>query len=876
MSQINKRQGCKFCTRTGLPILPVRPAIMSQHDILPLLPDNIHVPVPAQGETAYTLRLMRSGYLNIWDEFGKAWINYFVTEGGFYYPLPENGDVPDDVASGKIKPCIDQPAELAKASLVTLPMMPQGMKNGLFWFAWSEVKWTPAVRKQFEQQTHREQYMQPFDMDTWLNSQQASQSLPLEQLENTVAEYHQHARKSQMRGWSTTLSSRAVDGLITLSYQLASRLTPTASGQQIETTANQELHPNGAMIVLQDPTGILKDLPTLIQYELDKHVYKRPDIERQVMLYGAITSLKAGIRTDFERVYTATTQHNDRLVKGIHEYIFSANEPVTETIYTPGRDSRMATEADANWAKYQLYYDEDAVNDFGLEFQQILAKYNERVVSPRTKLYLDWFQSPILLHYFQQHFDAEDLLSGIAYTAIVSYCITNMSDKKGSLDFFASALTHPLSDTSNLLGRALVLNQNTLAQQIDAATEQQKIEILPLPWAKIVQDLAVNKITLPWAGLADTFAQVIEPQRLASESVIIIYLSRLATATMKTFDNVMGSQKMYAFAVAMGAFQNKEIIRVSVKAKFSHFAKDVSENLIRLSDHNGNLNESEIRRLVHSELKRLKVSGLPMERNHILNYCVDIDIKEMERVRQLPTGKQERALSKLLRLPSDTESANLARWRTSITTGAGKSTLVVGAGGLSIILQSLALLHSADLGDKKTLSDDQLEAQSRFWSGVVAVVSSSVSVFDQAAQRFALLPRLQTLPTYKTLTMVGVYLGAGAGIVAVAFDIFHAIDEYDKNNYGLVAAYTLSALSGVWLIAAILSSTVPIFGTVIAVLIALGTAIFIAYQGQDNLQKWLERCLWRRVPQHIPIEKWPEVYPTMWMEMDEFNRALGQ
>ncbi|WP_273827928.1 hypothetical protein [Providencia rettgeri] len=62
----------------------------------------------------------------------------------------------------------------------------------------------------------------------------------------------------------------------------------------------------------------------------------------------------------------------------------------------------------------------------------------------------------------------------------------------------------------------------------------------------------------------------------------------------------------------------------------------------------------------------------------------------------------------------------------------------------------------------------------------------------------------------------------------------------------------------------------------IAALIALGTAIFIAYQGQDNLQKWLERCLWRRVPQHIPIEKWPEIYPTMWMEMDEFKRALGQ
>lgn len=86
MNQTNTRQGCKFCTRKGLPILPVRPAIMSQHDILPVIPESIQMPVPAQGETAYTLRLMRSGYLNIWDEFGNAWINYFVTEGGFYYP----------------------------------------------------------------------------------------------------------------------------------------------------------------------------------------------------------------------------------------------------------------------------------------------------------------------------------------------------------------------------------------------------------------------------------------------------------------------------------------------------------------------------------------------------------------------------------------------------------------------------------------------------------------------------------------------------------------------------------------------------------------------------------------------------------------------
>ncbi|HGN1279897.1 TPA: toxin VasX [Proteus mirabilis] len=92
MTQSKQRVGCRFCQRRGLPILPVRSAIMSQHDVLPVIPDSIQVPIPAQGETAYTLRIMRSGFLNIWDELGQSWINYFVTTRSFYYPLPENGN----------------------------------------------------------------------------------------------------------------------------------------------------------------------------------------------------------------------------------------------------------------------------------------------------------------------------------------------------------------------------------------------------------------------------------------------------------------------------------------------------------------------------------------------------------------------------------------------------------------------------------------------------------------------------------------------------------------------------------------------------------------------------------------------------------------
>jgi hypothetical protein len=39
------------------------------------------------------------------------------------------------------------------------------MKNGVFWFCWSEVEWTPAVRIKHEDASYRIQYMQRFDMD---------------------------------------------------------------------------------------------------------------------------------------------------------------------------------------------------------------------------------------------------------------------------------------------------------------------------------------------------------------------------------------------------------------------------------------------------------------------------------------------------------------------------------------------------------------------------------------------------------------------------------------------------------------------------------------------------------------------------------------
>ncbi|WP_273827936.1 T6SS effector BTH_I2691 family protein, partial [Providencia rettgeri] len=606
--------------------------------------------------------------------------------------------------------------------------------------------------------------------------------------------------------------------------------------------------------------------------ELDKHVYKRPDIERQVMLLSAILSVKNSIRDQFQENYITTLLREAGFIKSIDTYpegdiTVELEEDELDTPFIQNRRAMIMAKTQAHWAEYEQYYNTMAYDAFNLRFQGILEEYNTRVVSPRTQLYLDWFQSPTLMHYFQQHFDTQDLLSGIAYTAVTGYCIIKMSDKKGSLDYFSGSLLKSLSDPTNILGRALVFNQDALIKKMEEATQS-----------------SVDMMSLNWAGLADAFAELIEPHQITSQNIMAVYLGNIASAIMQSVDKAIISEKMYGFVAALGAFSNKAIIPVRKAGTYRHFVKDVVNTFVRLSDHNHDLNENEIRKHVYNKLKRLKVAGLPMEQNRIVKYWIDIDTSELDRIKLLPAKEQEKALSQLLQLHSETESASIARMRASMTSGKGKSGIVIGAGVVSGILQSIALFYSADLDDKKTLPEEVFEAHSRFYAGVAGVVSASFGLVEEGMKRFATFEKLAKKVLFRNSTVfkslfigIGKGAGIGAGVVSVVFDIYHADEEWGKKNHGISIAYGLSAASETWLIVVIFSKFFAAFAvlTLVAVLVVIGAAIYIAIEGQNKIQKWLEQCLWRQVPAHIPQSEWPEIYPTMDMELDAFQRAIG-
>lgn len=859
---MSTQKGCKFCIRHGLPVLPIRPAIVANGDTLPHLPANIAVPVKAQGETAWTGRLLREGFLYIWAESGKRWINYFATSEGYYYPLPENGDVPPDIVNGKVKPCITQPEELASASLITLPVKPAGMKNGVFWLCWSEVEWTPAVRKKHESEAYRSQYMQRFDMDEWIKTGKAEQIIAITALTETVAEYSSKGKSSNATKWSRTPWKSATIFEGALIQQTAMKLSPH----------------QGAMVVLQDPPAVLQDLSAIIDYELQEQVYQKKDYQRELALASAITGLKESMMRQFERDHIERSESEERNAL-YGPFGHTANSGVSDNnIYAPFNDRKMKPEAARKWAEYEQYYDPAKVTDFQDKFNRILKQYNESVVSPRTEMYLEWMKGSVLLGYFKHNFDAEDLKSGIEYVQTLNYCIAGMQDKIGVFRHFNDLLSGTSTDVTNILARALILNQDVLAEKLMEATKGFS------DW-----------FAIPWNGVADAFKDSIEKMRDNAAGVVGILIGLLSGILTRKVTQALESNKVYSCLVAMGAMTNKALVPLEKTGTYKVFVSEVVTQLAKESGLESKANKDSLRHYVRQELRRLRVDGLPMEAEETKKFLVMVDIDKVHEMAALPPKERTIAVSKLLRTSADVEAQQFSRWQGAVARGVRKvgEAMPFTLGVFSGVLQVAALYISADIHDKKVLTADQTEAHGRFWAGVMGLGSTALGIIETGIKQFRLFAnaasRLRIFSSETFLRWVGYAgktLGVVAGVIAAGYDFYHALDEFNKGHIGLFVAYGMSGLASVWLAVAIVWA-IPVIGTFIAVAILIGTAIYLAFQNRDSIQKWLVQCLWRIIPvdadytiEDQNIYRQREVadlpiWPTMKMEMDELKLALG-
>lgn len=263
---------CEFCDKRGLPLLLIRDAIAPSKSGAPVAPS---LPIELAASAAhYTKRLLRSGYVNVFDEARKRWDIYIVTSDNYFFKTFQTpGVIP--IAPAKPFNCPDE-GHRAVASCITVSDPTNATK---VWIGFSDVLWTDAVRKANEDIAYRKRHMTEIDVKAALRGNHMPHR-PIGQLETFVAEYAiVPGRAKEVTGWSP--------------FKFLSR---HGKAERLKHECNS-LRPNSALIVtLSDPVGIAQELAFLMKRNAMLFAETNSENKRYLAASNAIDQIEASIR----------------------------------------------------------------------------------------------------------------------------------------------------------------------------------------------------------------------------------------------------------------------------------------------------------------------------------------------------------------------------------------------------------------------------------------------------------------------------------------------------------------------------------------------------------------------------------------------------
>lgn len=867
-----KTLGCGFCSRYGLPILPVRPGVMDSQDRLPHLPESFTPDIASREYSSYTGRLLREGYLHIYDEMIGRWQDYYVTDKGYYYPLPGSGEIPPGLRNGEMKPCFSKPQDLARASLITLPVMPPPMKNGVFWFGWSENKWTPAVRKMHEDPTVRRKVMQKFDMESWLNSGNGEAIITLYQLTDVVAEYSPMAAFAEIK------------------YYSASGFQPKLNaGVQIINEAERLLPGKGAILVLQDPVAVLQELSSLLSYMINRDLYGNEKYMWKLALSSTLTGLKESMTRQMARDMIADTEFLSMSEKlGVKTYggLDMLPSPELAKKRNEDLDSNLQRRVDEKWQSYASYYDERQQTQFAEEFNQELNRYDRQVVVPITEMYLAWFKSERLTNYFRYNFDAADIQSGFDYIQTVNYCVAGMQDKALASRYFTTQLQMKSNDYRNILMRALVLNQDEMSNHLMALFKEGGSL-----WAQ------------PWYGIVDAFKNTFGKMQEAAAGYLGGLLGLLTGSISRILQLAANSRLSYQIFCMMAASSQRAFISLSLVGTEAEFVEHVVRVMGRNAGIAGGHAEDVLRMYTRWELRRLKIDGMPLTGTGERQFVVGIDLERFYQLVSLPENQRIYHLNESLRTEADVDRLLFPRWQNAISEGfsTARSGVPLALGVVSMALQTAALWVSMDFSNKPATASQQ-EARNRFWAGTLSLTGTTAGTIESAIIHFnrmnAAYPGSSAAKIAGWFAAAGRFLGAAGGLVTAYYDHAHMQEEWQSQRKGLSFAYGASAISGTYLAFApfinwhwvgeilqvigryagsralvTIGINASVTGLTLGWIMAgvfLAATFYISWKQTNELQKWLEKTMWGRTPEGLPAEK----HPTLQIEMQSLKDIM--
>lgn len=791
---------CEFCDKRGLPLLLVRNAIAAVGSGAPLA-SALEIELDARA-AHYTKRLLRSGYVNVYDEARKRWESYFVTPEQYFFKISETpGVVP--VLPAKPFNCPDQ----GHAAIASCVMVSDPKNASIVWIGFSDVLWTAAVRERNEDAAYRKRHMVGIDVKAALAGGMVPHTRPITQVSAVVAEY----AMDRIKGAKAFVWNQG---------RFAPRQTSTAR----LIAECEAIQPGKALIVtVPDPVGLAQELALLMVRNV-KVFNQNPERRRHLAANASITAIEAGVRDNTKLRESAAAQQlaNRQAKDGSLWLLFSEkarekNEELKTT--TPEEASRAA---DNEWKKYTAKFDESARRKWQASYTKELATYDEHSIAPLARSHAMFMKSREMADYFACNYDTANPDSGVVYTSVFTHCALGTQDKKACTDLYQEWMEGDIADTRNLLLQAMVFNQETVAKAVAKAVSA-----------------SLDFRSIPWDNLLATYGLAVERlaqnARETAANLLIVLAGPIARMLGKVIDGKVGVR---GALMALGIISGHPIYRIEMTDNRINVRRMVAKKLIERSGLP--LDAKKMSAAVSAQLDLQNLNGVKMNGNTKATFLISIDDKFKVPLVLSPEGQYDFVASKI-RNVNALEELDLLRFRTHFNGGARLAVV-------TNLIQLVCLWKLID-EEKKALANNKFDAQMRLYSGLAAIPATTGDVIGNAWSG-SLTSKYGAAHGYKAATRLLVaakVLGTIAGIVVAIMDFKQAEKAFDENQSALGGWYIVSGGLGILMSGLLFCAygSIPIIG--ILFICIIGVALVIENSKDNPVQDWLERCIWGRM-----------------------------
>ncbi len=910
---------CPFCEKRGLPILPLRYAVArTDYDAARPgwkaldLPSGFGVGVtdialPA-ASARYTTRLLRPGYLYAFNEARGEWKAYLVTELGYLYEFDIENTTPPD--ADEIEFSCFRTGEEFVARCITVPDAENATR---VWLGFSDTAWTQEVLARHRKQAYRERHMRAVDVQQWVGGNIGQPHMAaFARLEEVVNEFARAGTERDVqappppprheRDPDTGELRMVIDLPETEVWAYpAFDFSPHQfhgckhEAEGLIAWAEQAAERAGApaiLVALDDPAGITMELAALMAARLDEFLAQE-SLQRPLAISALVDSLEEAIRNNAELdeireveskavwrahpwnhpFYIGVRDGRNELVNRHEQRLRSDSayrseweaklEAARQAAADGLMDDDLEAAADKAWKKYRGKLQPGEPERWRQEtYQPQLETYDQQVLVPLAQAHQAWLRGPATAACFDCNHDDADGDSGAGYVQTLLLCIQDTQQNQICFDNYVEWLSANTAEPGNLLQRALLHNQQGVIEALDEA----------VPGAGLPKDALPS---VKWRTLISLYQRSLRHVNEGGQNLVAQLLVAVGGPVMKVVDGMV-DHTVGRLLVALGVIGHAPILPLTYAGTVDQ-ALDVMVDLMKqvnpeaLGDVDAGLLK---RRLEIGSRGRRHVTQTRGAGGRFAPGQVRLRVDRFALGQLDGTGTPveiaDRAALTVLKMDRWPKNG-LERFRAMF--GTNSRLAVVG-----LILQVAGAKQMAGKLDE-TMAHRRAESNWRFRSSVAAIVGGVGNllhdgIVNGAKAGSVRLGKAASSMWNKALGLISRGLGfVAAGIIAVV-DFGNAVTEIRKGNVGMFWLYAASSVVGVGAAAALggfLGAT--IFGLsatgvgLVLVLIGIAIALLIEFFKTNELQEWMERCLFGA------LEKGKR-YQDFEQEMEQFEVAM--